>query len=168
MVSLSPNKLRMSWSILKVHEFHPPTLFQLTGQISHENTNSPGMFLVNSSAKAKAKYFFLLFWKILNWAYTKPDFNGLVQDCSISSALAMEILQSCTKLSIYSLRQSLTICVTAKGRMACTRMATSNICEAISWPWCVPSIRVSSTNTLTYLRYKDNYTHNRHRQYIIM
>ena len=27
-------------------------------------------------------------------------FDGLVQDCSISSALAMEILQSCTKPSI--------------------------------------------------------------------
>ena len=27
--------------------------------------------------------------------------NGLVQDCSISSVLAMEILQSCTKPSIY-------------------------------------------------------------------
>ena len=27
--------------------------------------------------------------------------RGLVQDCSISSALAMEILQSCTKPSIY-------------------------------------------------------------------
>ena len=28
--------------------------------------------------------------------------DGLVQDCSNSSALAMELLQSCTKLSIYS------------------------------------------------------------------
>ena len=28
--------------------------------------------------------------------------DGLVQDCSIFSALAMEILQSCTKPSIYS------------------------------------------------------------------
>ena len=27
--------------------------------------------------------------------------NGLVQDCSNSSALAMELLQSCTKPSIY-------------------------------------------------------------------
>ena len=31
---------------------------------------------------------------------TKLQFDGLVQDCSISSALAMEILQSCTKPSI--------------------------------------------------------------------
>ena len=30
----------------------------------------------------------------------KSNSNGLVQDCSISSALATEILQSCTKLSI--------------------------------------------------------------------
>ena len=29
--------------------------------------------------------------------------NGLVQDCSISSALAVEILQSCTKPLIYSM-----------------------------------------------------------------
>ena len=29
------------------------------------------------------------------------DINGLVQDCIISSVLAMETLQSCTKLSIY-------------------------------------------------------------------
>ena len=27
--------------------------------------------------------------------------DGLVQDCSIPSALAMELLQSCTKLSIH-------------------------------------------------------------------
>ena len=32
----------------------------------------------------------------------KDDLGGLVQDCSISSALAMEILQSCTKPSILS------------------------------------------------------------------
>ena len=30
----------------------------------------------------------------------KLDIDGLVQDCSISSALAMEILQSCSKSSI--------------------------------------------------------------------
>ena len=29
--------------------------------------------------------------------------DGLVQDCNISSVLAMEILQSCTKPSIYEL-----------------------------------------------------------------
>ena len=29
----------------------------------------------------------------------KHQFNGLVQDCSNSSALAMELLQSCTKPS---------------------------------------------------------------------
>ena len=31
--------------------------------------------------------------------------DGLVQHCSNSSALAMELLQSCTKLSIYELLQ---------------------------------------------------------------
>ena len=33
--------------------------------------------------------------------FTHAYINGLVQDCSISSALAMELLQSCTKPSIY-------------------------------------------------------------------
>ena len=30
------------------------------------------------------------------------DFNGLVQDCSNAIALAMELLQSCTKPSIWT------------------------------------------------------------------
>ena len=30
------------------------------------------------------------------------DIDGLVQDCSNSSGLAMELLQSCTKPSMYS------------------------------------------------------------------
>ena len=34
-------------------------------------------------------------------------FVGLVQDCSVSSASAMEILQSCTKLSICDVFSSL-------------------------------------------------------------
>ena len=37
-----------------------------------------------------------VFYEMTQQAYI----NGLVQDCSISSALAMEILQSCTKPSI--------------------------------------------------------------------
>ena len=36
-----------------------------------------------------------IFWETLD-----PDIDGLVQDCSNSSALAMELLQSCTKPSI--------------------------------------------------------------------
>ena len=35
-----------------------------------------------------------------SWVSYGVYVDGLVQDCSISSALAMEILQSCTKLSI--------------------------------------------------------------------
>ena len=42
-------------------------------------------------------------WKISETAHmTVLDIDGLVQDCSISSALAMEMLQSCTKPSIYA------------------------------------------------------------------
>ena len=39
------------------------------------------------------------FWDLILWINDK-DIDGLVQDCSISSMLAMEILQSCTKPSI--------------------------------------------------------------------
>ena len=43
------------------------------------------------------------------------DYDGLVQDCSISSAIAMEILQSCTKLSII-------ICI---SRETCIQLLTT-------------------------------------------
>ena len=33
---------------------------------------------------------------------TQQNIDSLVQDCSISSAYALEILQSCTKSSIYT------------------------------------------------------------------
>ena len=33
-------------------------------------------------------------------SWDEPYFNGLMQDCNISSTLAMEMLQSCTKTSI--------------------------------------------------------------------
>ena len=36
------------------------------------------------------------------WNHVRPSFDGSVQDNSISSALAMGILQSCTKPSIYT------------------------------------------------------------------
>ena len=40
-------------------------------------------------------------------AISNHDIDGLVQDCSISSALAMEILQSCTKPSILTMQDKL-------------------------------------------------------------
>ena len=45
--------------------------------------------------------FVVRFQVLLAWTpFTNKDHSDvLVQDCSISSALAMEILQSCTKLS---------------------------------------------------------------------
>ena len=36
------------------------------------------------------------------WALRWEHFDGLAQDCSNSNALAMELLQSCTKTSAYS------------------------------------------------------------------
>ena len=37
----------------------------------------------------------------MNFSKIEPNFDGLVQDSSNSSALAMELLQSCTKPSIW-------------------------------------------------------------------
>ena len=41
-----------------------------------------------------------MMWKIMNTFYVYDNIDGLVQDCSISSMLAVEILQSCPKSSI--------------------------------------------------------------------
>ena len=40
--------------------------------------------------------------KVMNMHVTVPNTDGLVQDCSNSIANAMELLQSCTKPSIYA------------------------------------------------------------------
>ena len=40
---------------------------------------------------------------MFTWMIQAHHIDGLVQDCSNSSALAMELLQSCTKPSIYSI-----------------------------------------------------------------
>ena len=53
------------------------------------------IFFIMSSQKLsvrKTKYF--------SWAKKTPYIDGFVQDCSISFANALEILQSCTKPSI--------------------------------------------------------------------
>ena len=52
------------------------------------------------------------------------NFDGLVQDCSISIALAMEILQSCTKPSICITVMSLMWLVTSNGVTAVLCWAT--------------------------------------------
>lgn len=64
------------------------------------------------------------------------------------------------KIKVYCLRMWMlnqtihpTIWVTMNSRTAWTLMATSSIWQAINFPCLVPSIRVSSTSTLTYLRY---------------
>ena len=43
----------------------------------------------------------------LPFAADEWNIDSLVQDCSNSSALAMELLQSCTKLSIYGMMNCL-------------------------------------------------------------
>ena len=44
---------------------------------------------------------------MLTYQLIRPKFDGLVQDCSNSSALAMELLQSCTKPSKWIFHPSL-------------------------------------------------------------
>ena len=49
-------------------------------------------------------------WRHINWLRYLTNLhyiNGLVQDCSNSSALAMELLQSCTKPLIYNKEQDI-------------------------------------------------------------
>ena len=43
--------------------------------------------------------------------FKMDDINGLVQDCSNSTANALELLQSCTKPSIECLQAILALCV---------------------------------------------------------
>ena len=63
-----------------------------------------GLKTLNAVCILKAQDYSKSITSTLEWpqAYIKPlIYDGLVQDCSISIALAMEILQSCTKPSIY-------------------------------------------------------------------
>ena len=55
-----------------------------------------------------------VYFRCLHFLWIEENYvDGLVQDCSNSSALALELLQSCTKPSMYSLCNSL--CVTYGG-----------------------------------------------------
>ena len=46
-------------------------------------------------------------WNVCRiWLFMYTYIDGLVQDCSNSSALAMELLQSCTKPSLYALSEA--------------------------------------------------------------
>ena len=66
-------------------------------------------------------------YKFTNWDSFKKMFkhiNGLVQDCSNSSALAMELLQSCTKPWIYWFGWSFTW-ITVLLRERCSKMKSA-------------------------------------------
>ena len=56
---------------------------------------------------------------IISYIATQVHVDGLAQDCSISSALAMEILQFCTKPSMFSLhsRSKLHFALQCGGRV---------------------------------------------------
>ena len=56
---------------------------------------------------------------------------GLVRECIISSAIAMEILQSCTKLS------TLCYCPACRTTLVATRFRVAVICPIIQVPHCI-------------------------------
>ena len=64
---------------------------------------------------------FICVWRHLatHWhkLISKHHVDGLVQDCSNSSALAMELLQSCTKPSMLTFSDSYILCVSSKALM---------------------------------------------------
>ena len=62
----------------------------------------------------------MLCWRYMIFFYI--HITGLVQDCSNSSALAMELLQSCTKPSIWSLNTSK---CTEEKNLSCCILSTS-------------------------------------------
>ena len=65
------------------------------------------------------------FWCMWN------NFDGFVQDCSISSALALKILQSCTKLSIWPQERLTTAHISI--RWWCC--AYDNAFQVLLWYW---------------------------------
>ena len=71
-------------------------------------------------------------------------FDGLVQDCSNSSALAMEILQSCTKLSSWIMLTCVCCdcrhCYSTGTKYASTvQKMSSSSCPMLMWPNTSPS-----------------------------
>ena len=55
------------------------------------------------------KCYFIIYTQELHYCACHQYINGLVQDCSNSSALAMELLQSCTKPLICDLYSAVLI-----------------------------------------------------------
>ena len=69
--------------------------------------------------------------------YIIINFDGLVQDCSISIANALEILQSCTKPSIYGFMQF--IYIYSPGPLGSVAALTS-----LKWYWKIYEKSVST------------------------
>ena len=69
-------------------------------KIRHQLSMNSWIFYFSRKQNEKL-YGMCLFWELKQKYYTNMHIDGLVQDCSNSSALAIELLQSCTKPSIY-------------------------------------------------------------------
>ena len=66
-------------------------------------------------------------WKMQLWIQSL-HIDGLVQDCRNSSALAMELLQSCTKPSISYCVMTITVCI-MRGRPSLSLCLNSALCS---------------------------------------
>ena len=70
------------------------------------------------------------------YLWIRQHFDGLVQDCSISITNALEILESCTKPSIYSIRSHKIFCPLKSQHMKPNKMAAilqTTFWNAFSW-----------------------------------
>ena len=93
--------ISINWSVQLVATYQwflrkPPSVHvvELAGRPRHYNVTSPGTGWLNRSHWAS--------WRTCD--RIRYDIDGLMQNCSISNALALEILQSCTKPRMLCIR----------------------------------------------------------------
>ena len=92
-ITTQTTAMALPFTVLLDLHYHSSGLLQYLQSVSSGDTAVLHQPITQSQHKLQAYSYHL---KILIEVHY--DINGLVQDCSISSALAVEILQSCTNL----------------------------------------------------------------------
>ena len=135
--------------------FTSSVLFAMTWHKRHRSRNAPMFRLLMSMEKfpSKSASYSTVPWRkyaTLQWYHI----NDLVQDCSISSALAMEILQSCAKSSTWELRCLKSLAVDCSTAVQANNK--DNIKAPYQWPLKgnggFPSQRASDTDDISMSR----------------